>query len=139
MNRLGKDSEFQYLGVTVEEFEELFRRIRSPYLALALDVAHSELLPRGTVPFVEGLADRIRVVQLSDNHGRRGRGSVVDEHLALGDGLIDFAGIVRRLGRMRFAGPMIIELFDVQKKLRSLPRLRALLDGSKGGPSWARD
>ncbi|HSF03698.1 MAG TPA: sugar phosphate isomerase/epimerase family protein, partial [Solirubrobacterales bacterium] len=52
MNRLPGDSEFQYLGVTVEEYRDLFRRIRSPYLGLGLDVAHCELLPGGTLPFV---------------------------------------------------------------------------------------
>jgi sugar phosphate isomerase/epimerase len=123
MNRLPGDSEFQYLGVTVEELAEVFGRVRSPYLALALDVAHSEMLPGGTAPFVRALADRIRVVQLSDNRGR----GAVDEHLALGEGRIDFAGVLRRLARAGFAGPLVIELFDVEKKLRSLPRLRALL------------
>ena len=127
MNRLPGDSEFQYLGVTVEELQALFGKVRSPYLALALDVAHSEMLPGGTAPFVRALADRIRVLQLSDN---RGRGSV-DEHLALGEGRIDFAAVLRRVGRTSFSGPIIIELFDVEKKLRSLPRLRAFLDGGR--------
>jgi sugar phosphate isomerase/epimerase len=128
MNRLPGNSEFQYLGVAVEEFTELFRRIRSPYLALALDVAHCELLPRGTAPFVRAFPQRIRVVQLSDNRGR----GAPDDHLALGDGVIDFAAVLRHLARMRFAGPLVIELFDVAKKLRSLPRLRALLGGATG-------
>jgi sugar phosphate isomerase/epimerase len=82
------------------------------------------MLPGGTGPFIRALADRIRVVQLSDN---RGRGSV-DYHLALGEGRIDFAAVLRRIGRTAFDGPLIIELFDVEKKLRSLPRLRALLE-----------
>jgi sugar phosphate isomerase/epimerase len=124
MNRLPGDSEFQYLGVTVDELQALFRRIRSPYLGLALDVAHSEMLPRGTAPFLRAFPDRIRVVQLSDNRGR----GALDEHLALGEGRIDFAPVLRRLARLPFAGPLIIELFDVEKKLRSLPRLRALLE-----------
>ena len=55
MNPLPGDSEFQYLGVQVEEFQALFDRIRSPYLGLALDVAHSELVSGGTVSFVRAL------------------------------------------------------------------------------------
>jgi sugar phosphate isomerase/epimerase len=121
MNRLPGDSEFQYLGVTVEEYRELFRRIRSPNLGLALDVAHCELLPGGTVLFVRALAERIQSVQISDNRGR------VDEHLAIGEGTIRFDRVLRALSRIDFAGPLIIELVDVAKKLRSLRRLRALL------------
>jgi sugar phosphate isomerase/epimerase len=121
MNRLPGDSEFQYLGVTVEEFHRLFDRIRSPYLGLALDVAHCELLPGGTVPFVRAFPDRIHSAQLSDNRGR------VDEHLTIGEGTIDFRRVLGALRRIRFTGPLIIELFDVPKKLVSHRRLLRLL------------
>ncbi len=121
MNRLPGDSEFQYLGVTVEECRALFRRIRSPYLGLALDVAHCELLPGGTGPFVRAFPDRIHSVHLSDNRGR------IDEHLAIGEGTIDFRRVLGALRRINFGGPLIIELFDVPKKLRSHRRLLALL------------
>jgi sugar phosphate isomerase/epimerase len=126
MNRLPGDSEFQYLGVTVEEFHRLFDRIRSPYLGLALDVAHCELLPGGTVPFVRAFPERIHSAQLSDNRGR------VDEHLTIGEGTIDFRRVLSALRRIRFAGPLIIELFDVPKKLRSHRRLLALLAENGG-------
>ena len=121
MNPLPGDSEFQYLGVTVEEFRALFDRIRSPYLGLALDVAHSELLPGGTVSFVRAFGERIHSAQLSDNRGR------VDEHLTIGEGTIDFRRVLGALQRIHFAGPLIIELFDVPRKLVSHRRLLALL------------
>ena len=122
MNPLPRESEFQYLGVQVEEFAALFRRVSSPYLALGLDVAHCELLPGGTPRFLRALPARIHSVQLSDNKKR-----IVDEHLAIGDGRVDFGRILRLLRRQDFAGPLIIELFDVPKKLRSHARLLALL------------
>jgi sugar phosphate isomerase/epimerase len=128
MNPLGSDSEFQYLGVRVEEFAELFRRVASPYLALGLDVAHSELLPGGTPRFLRALPARIHSVQLSDNRKR-----IVDEHLAIGDGRIDFGRILRLLCRQDFTGPLIIELFDIPKKLRSHARLRRLVMEANGG------
>ncbi len=127
MNRLPGESEFQYLGVTVGELQDLLRRIRSPYLGLALDVAHCELLPGGTVRFVRAFPDRIHSVQPSDNRGR------IDEHLALGEGTIRFPRVLAALARMGFAGPLIIELFDVAKKLRSRTRLLRLLDRSPAG------
>ena len=135
MNQLPGDSEFQYLGVRLDEFHRLFDRIRSPYLGLALDVAHSELLPGGTVPFVRAFPDRIHSAQLSDNRGR------VDEHMTIGEGTIDFRRVLAALRRMRFAGPLIIELFDVPKKLVSHRRLLALLterDGRRPGRARAR-
>jgi sugar phosphate isomerase/epimerase len=121
MNPLPGDSEFQYLGVRVDEFQRLFGRIRSPFLGLALDVAHSELVPGGTASFVRAFPDRIHSAQLSDNRGR------VDEHMTIGAGTIDFRRVLGALRRIRFAGPLIIELFDVPKKLRSHRRLLALL------------
>jgi sugar phosphate isomerase/epimerase len=132
MNPLPGDSEFQYLGVTVEEFQALFQRIRSPYLGLALDVAHSELVPGRTVSFVRTFGERIHSAQLSDNRGR------VDEHMTIGAGKIDFARVLNALGGIGFAGPLIIELFDVQKKLVSHRRLLALLARMGKGHGQAR-
>jgi sugar phosphate isomerase/epimerase len=130
MNQLPGDSEFQYLGVRVDEFQRLFERIRSPYLGLALDVAHCELLPGGTPPFVRAFPERIHSAQLSDNRGR------VDEHMTIGEGTIDFRRVLGALERIRFAGPLIIELFDVPKKLRSHRRLLALLaENGHPGPA----
>jgi sugar phosphate isomerase/epimerase len=130
MNQLPGDSEFQYLGVRIDEFHRLFERIPSPYLGLALDVAHCELLPGGTPPFVRAFPDRIHSAQLSDNRGR------VDEHMTIGEGTIDFRRVLGALRRVRFAGPLIIELFDVPKKLVSHRRLLALM-AENGGPGPA--
>jgi sugar phosphate isomerase/epimerase len=121
MNRLPADSEFQYLGVTVEEFRDLFGRIRSPYLGLALDIAHCHLLPGGVAKFVRSFPERIKAVQLSDNHG------VVDQHLTIGDGTVHFGRVLHLLRRIHFSGPLIIELTDIRKKLRSHSRLLRLL------------
>lgn len=125
MNHMGRTSEFQYLGVTAEEYADLFRRIRSPYLGLALDAAHANLLPGGTGTFVKLFGDRIREVQLSDN--RR----TIDEHLPAGDGTLDFGALFRQLGGIDYAGPLVIELRDVEAKRRSLAHLRDVLAGKR--------
>jgi sugar phosphate isomerase/epimerase len=125
MNHMGPASEFRYLGVTTEEFADLFRRIRSPYLGLALDAAHGNLLPGGTGRFVRLFGDRIHEVQLSDNRG------TIDEHLAAGEGTLDFGALFRQLGAIDYAGPLIIELRDVEAKLRSLAHLRGVLAGTR--------
>jgi sugar phosphate isomerase/epimerase len=127
MNRLPAESEFQYLGVTVEEFTDLFRRIRSPYLGLALDVAHCHLLPGGVARFVRSFPEQIREVQLSDNHG------TVDQHLTIGEGTVDFSRVFQLLRGIHFSGPLIIELTDIRKKLRSRSRLLRLLKAEGHG------
>ena len=128
MNPLPGASEFQYLGVRVEEFQALFHRIRSPFLGLALDVAHSELVPGGTASFVRAFPDRIHSAHLSDNRGR------VDEHMTIGAGTIDFRRVLGALRLIRFAGTLIIDLFDVPKKLLSHRRLLGLLAEDGRGP-----
>lgn len=128
MNHMGRASEFQYLGVTTDEFANLFRKIRSPYLGLALDAAHCNLLPGGTRRFVKLFGSRIREVQLSDNRG------TIDEHLAVGDGTLDFGALFRQLGAIEYKGPLIIELRDVRQKQRSRARLLDVLAGRDTGP-----
>ena len=71
-------------------------------------------------------------MQLSDNRG------IVDEHLTIGDGTVDFAGVLRLLRGIHFSGPLIIELFDIRKKLRSKTRLLRLLDTKDSRPASRR-
>ena len=78
-------------------------------------------MPGGTASFVRAFGERIHSAQLSDNRGR------VDEHMTIGEGTIDFRRVLAALRRIQFAGPLIIELFDVPKKLASHRRLLALL------------
>jgi sugar phosphate isomerase/epimerase len=73
------------------------------------------------VSFVRAFGERIHSAQLSDNRGR------VDEHLTIGEGTIDFGRVLAALRRIAFAGPLIIELFDVRKKLVSHRRLLLLM------------
>jgi sugar phosphate isomerase/epimerase len=47
--------------------------------------------------------------------------------MTIGTGTIDVAGVLGGLGRVGFSGPLIIELFEVPKKLVSHRRLLALL------------
>ena len=77
--------------------------------------------------FVRSFPDRIREVQLSDNYG------TVDQHLTIGEGTVDFAQVLHLLRGIRFSWPLIIELTDIQKKLRSQSRLLGLLKAQDDG------
>jgi sugar phosphate isomerase/epimerase len=58
--------------------------------------------------------------------------------MTIGEGTIDFRRVLGALERIRFAGPLIIELFDVPKKLVSHRRLLALLARMGKGREQAR-
>ena len=125
MNPLPGDSEFQYLGVTVDEFQAaLPTGSARPTSGSPSTSPTPSCVPGGTVPFVRAFGERIHSAQLSDNRGR------VDEHMTIGAGTIDFRRVLAALGRIGFAGPLIIELFDVPKKLVSHRRLLALLSAA---------
>ena len=108
--------EISYLGVTVEELVEIFDKVKSPFLGFSLNVAHAHLLKGGFLPFLEALGDKLGNVQISDNHG------ITDEHLPVGEGTVDFAGLVGHLKRMNFQGTLSLAV-PKEKVLESRDRL----------------
>lgn len=93
------------LVATLADYRELRRRLARDELATTLDSGH--LLATETGPAHAWLAEfapALRNVQLDD--ARRG----VHEHLPLGAGDLDLTGFVRELRRLRYAGPLALEL-----------------------------
>lgn len=84
---------------------------RLPRLGVTLDLGHGESLspPNAAHGFIERFPGRIRHVHLHDNHGVSTVGD--DLHLPIGQGKIDFAGILHSLlaagynGRFSFEVP----------------------------------
>ncbi len=113
--------EISYLGVTVEELVEIFNKVKSPFLGFSLNVAHTHLLKGGFPPFLEALGDKLGNVQISDNNG------ITDEHLPVGEGTVDFAGLTRELKRMNFQGTLSLAV-PKEKVLESKDRLRKILE-----------
>ena len=83
------------LSETPEDFAPAFER--SPLLSMTLDVGHGEILsPSNTAfGFIRRFLDRIRHVHLHDNRG--GNHVRDDLHLPVGEGSIDFRGILKAL------------------------------------------
>jgi sugar phosphate isomerase/epimerase len=104
MNKMHDDCEVAYLGVTVEELSRVFDAIPSKYFGLTLDIAHASLLPGGVNPFIDAFPDRIVSTHVSDND------LILDHHLPVGDGDIDFKPIFQRLIDVNFTGTLNIEL-----------------------------
>lgn len=121
MNAVHPDSEIVYLGVTIEELESVFEAVPSPYLGLALDLAHANLLPRGVDPWIEAFSEKIFHLHISDNDG------VLDRHLPVGDGIIDFRDVFQKLEEIGFKGTGTLEVSSNENRVKSLRKLEKIL------------
>jgi sugar phosphate isomerase/epimerase len=104
MNKIHEAAEIAYLGVTVEEMKRVFDAIPSDYFGLTLDIAHASLLPGGPEAFMEAFPKRIVSTHVSDND------MVLDYHLPVGNGKIDFKRVFQGLIQLGFKGTLNIEL-----------------------------
>ncbi|MFB6281711.1 MAG: sugar phosphate isomerase/epimerase family protein [Haloferacaceae archaeon] len=86
-NREPADSEIHYLPVTLDQCERYFAELGDhDNLGWACNPPHARLFPEGIEGFVEALGvERCGQVRLNDNDGE------VEEHLAPGEGTLDFA------------------------------------------------
>ncbi|MFW2365810.1 MAG: sugar phosphate isomerase/epimerase family protein [Desulforhopalus sp.] len=123
MNKMHEDCEVAYLGVTPEELSRVFDEIPSDYFGLTLDIAHASLLPGGVNPFIDQFPNRIISTHVSDND------LVLDHHLPVGEGKIDFKAAFKRLIDINFKGTLNIELpRSNEDRLLSKKRLEPILD-----------
>ena len=93
--------------VEPEDFESIFASF--PQMKLVLDIGHANIDdPSGqrAVRFIKQFADRLEHLHVSDNHGR------MDEHLALGEGNINWGSIVGALKRVTYDGTVTLEIFS---------------------------
>ena len=97
-------SEISYLGVTIEELAEVYSKVNSPMLGFSLNVAHAHLLAGGFLPFLKTFGDKLGNVQISDNNG------ITDEHLPVGEGTVDFIGLIRQLKKMDYQGTLSLSV-----------------------------
>ncbi len=108
----------------VEDWERCFARY--PHLGFTLDVGHAHIGTDGMtriLDYIQRFSARLRHLHVSDNRGRR------DEHLAVGDGKIDFPAVAAALNRIGYQGDMTLEIFSENRGdlVRSRERLAVLL------------
>ena len=85
-NREPADAEIHYLPVTLAECERYFDGLETGNLGWACNPPHARLFPEGIEGYLDGLGvDLCGQVRLNDNDG------TVEEHLAPGEGTLDFA------------------------------------------------
>ncbi|MCX7750556.1 MAG: sugar phosphate isomerase/epimerase [Candidatus Bipolaricaulota bacterium] len=90
---------------------------RFPGLGACLDVGHLHTVGGDVAAYVRALGDRLVHLHLHDN---RGSG---DDHLGLGEGTLDWRGVVSALEEAGYAGPVILEIPDPEALRRSVALL----------------
>lgn len=91
---------------TPDDFAAVFDRW--PRMAMTLDVGHAFIDGHGMdriLTFIHRFGNRIQHIHISDNFGQR------DDHLAVGDGAIDFKILIGALKKIHFDDTMTLEIF----------------------------
>lgn len=86
-----------------EEMGELIKMINRTNVGLTLDVGHAMVCGHKPADFLNLLSDHIFHVHLHDNDG------VVDQHLPLGKGTIDYVGVIQSLRKLDYSGVVNLE------------------------------
>ena len=106
-----------FLMKTPQDFCTFYGETGLDDIGVVLDTGHAHL--EGQIePFLKQLPRRIAHVHVSDNHG------VIDEHLGLGYGAIDWEQFGKMLKAADFSGTILVEsVFNVEETLQKLKRL----------------
>lgn len=110
------DAEVHYLPVKLSDcvtfFEALEEAPASDHLGWAFNAPHANIAPEGIAGYAEELGvERAREVRLNDNDGR------VEEHLPLGEGSIDFDGVLDLLEGNGYDGKYTLAYTTVDEML----------------------
>ncbi len=100
------------LGVEPADFEEIFELY--PPLQMTLDTGHANIgSPGGSrlLELVERFGNRLGHIHISDNLGKR------DDHLAVGQGTVDFATLISRLVELGYDDTITLEIFDQDRRM----------------------
>ncbi|MEM3088264.1 MAG: sugar phosphate isomerase/epimerase family protein [Candidatus Bathyarchaeia archaeon] len=101
----------------VEDFEMFYHEAAVEDVSIAFDVGHANTV--GQVhDFLERLHEKIVHIHVHDNRG------VMDEHLPIGKGTVDWVSIISFLRREHFDGLIIIE--TLENPLESFQKMKAL-------------
>jgi sugar phosphate isomerase/epimerase len=109
-------------------FDRLWPHIAQSGVSICLDVGHLAWHTKTEIDLLQEHSDRVREVHLHDTL-RHQEGSLVEirDHLALGDGDLDYATFLRKLEATGYEGTVILEVNTLQDLETSLKRLGALL------------
>jgi len=111
---------FLSIGDNIEDLSFIFGHVKSPWLNLCLDLGHAQIAG-GAGPFIKKFSSKIICVHYHDNMGEK------DDHLDIGEGVIDFRQILLQLIKVGFKGPFVSETFDRLRPHETREKLLNLL------------
>jgi sugar phosphate isomerase/epimerase len=96
----------------------ILTRIQSPHLQACLDVGHAALYSKLPISaWIKGMGEQLVYTHLHNNHGN------ADEHLAFGDGILDFPELLNSLRALPKPPIFSLELPTLEAIKASLPYL----------------
>lgn len=90
-----------------KEIQELLEKVNRSNVGFTFDVGHAQISGHNPTDFINVLGDQLYHVHLHDNNG------VIDEHLPLGQGIIDYVGIIQSLKQNDYLGVVNLEFSPI--------------------------
>ncbi|WP_456418599.1 sugar phosphate isomerase/epimerase family protein [Methanocaldococcus infernus] len=122
--KLGLENMPNFPGVLCQKAEELkniLNEIDSKYLGVTLDIGHANTV--GNIEeFIDELRNKIIHIHIHDNNGER------DEHLAIGEGKINFYRVLKKLVKIGYDKILTIENKNLRDALKSKEILLEILE-----------
>jgi sugar phosphate isomerase/epimerase len=108
--------------VDPKEAHAMIQAVNRENVGLTLDVGHANLLGAKAVEeFVTTLNDRIFLIHIHDNDGKR------DQHRIIGEGTIDFHQLINLLVQANINVPLSIESHNLDDLVKSKENLKLFL------------
>ena len=110
---------YHFLMKTPDDFSQFYQETGLTDIGIVLDTGHANL--EGQIqPFLQKLPNKITHVHISDNNG------IIDEHLGLGHGSIDWTNFAKMLKATNFNGTILTEsVYNVEETMQKLTELFA--------------
>ena len=109
-------------GTDPKEIKAMIQAVNRENLGLTLDVGHANMLGANAIEeFVSTLNDKILLIHIHDNDGKR------DQHQVIGEGTIDFHKLISLLVQAGINAPLCIESYSLDDLVKSKQNLEQFL------------
>lgn len=109
-------------GVEPETTKAMIQAVNQENLGLTLDVGHANMLGANAIEeFVTTLNEKIFLIHIHDNDGKR------DQHKVIGEGTIDFHELISLLIQAGINAPLCIESLNLDDLVKSKENLEQFL------------
>ncbi|WP_324668014.1 sugar phosphate isomerase/epimerase family protein [Geochorda subterranea] len=97
-------------GHSADELLSLVEQVASPRVGICFDTGHALVNGHDPSESLKRLFPLVKSIHLSDNHGPKPDNPFAsDEHLAPGDGVLDWDAFFETLGALGYSGELVLE------------------------------